>query len=140
MPWLDKCRALVYGCLGGQAGAQAMLDVLCGDACPGGKLAETFPVAYADVPVHRYYPGAQRTSEYREGLFVGYRYFVTSGRLVQFPFGFGLSYTSFAYANIEADEKHVSFDLTNTGKVAGDEIAQVYVGLPGQRSSVRRAS
>lgn len=133
MPWLGRCQALIYGCLGGQAGAEAMLKALSGAACPSGKLAETFPLAYADMPVSRYYPGAQRTSEYREGLYVGYRYFVTAGAPVRFPFGFGLSYTSFAYSDIEADETHVSFTLKNTGSCAGSEIAEVYIGLPGSK-------
>ncbi|MDO5377393.1 MAG: glycoside hydrolase family 3 C-terminal domain-containing protein [Clostridia bacterium] len=133
MPWLDRCQALVYGCLGGQAGARAMLEALSGAICPSGKLAETFPLAYTDMPVSRYYPGAQRTSEYREGLYVGYRYFVTADAPVLFPFGFGLSYTSFAYSDIEADEARVSFTLTNTGSRPGSEIAEVYVGLPGAK-------
>lgn len=133
MPWLDRCQALIYGCLGGQAGAEAMLEALTGRLNPSGKLAETFPLAYADMPVSRYYPGAQRTSEYREGLFVGYRYFVTKGAPVRFPFGYGLSYTAFAYSDIRADEAGVSFTLSNTGAREGTEIAQVYIGLPGAK-------
>ena len=133
MPWLDKCQALVYGGLGGQAGAGAMLRVLSGEVCPSGKLAETFPIAYEDVPSSHYYPGDELTSEYREGLFVGYRAFETMVKAVRFPFGFGLSYTTFAYADLKVDEQGVSFAVTNTGKVAGAEAAQLYVALPGAK-------
>ncbi len=130
MPWLNRCQALVYGSLGGQAGAEAMLRVLSGVVCPSGKLAETFPVAYGDLPVSHYYPGAQKTSEYREALFVGYRYCVTADEHPLFPFGYGLSYTSFAYANAAANKASVSLDVTNTGSCAGVEIVQLYVALP----------
>ncbi len=130
MPWLNRCQALVYGSLGGQAGAEAMLRVLSGVVCPSGKLAETFPVAYGDLPVSHYYPGAQKTSEYREALFVGYRYCVTTNEHPLFPFGYGLSYTSFAYANAAANKASVSLDVTNTGNCAGVEIVQLYVALP----------
>lgn len=131
MPWLHHCKALVWAGLGGQAGMQAIPKVLCGDVNPGGKLSETFPVRYEDLPVSHYYPGRQDTSEYREGLFVGYRYTETAESDVTFPFGFGLSYTAFAYANIEATASQVSFELTNTGDRAGDEVVQIYVTLPG---------
>lgn len=130
MPWIDKCQALVYGCLGGEAAAAAMLRVLSGKVNPGGKLAETFALTYDDIPVSKYYPGREYTSEYREGLFVGYRYFATAKKPVRFPFGFGLSYTNFEYANLTVTADGVEFDLTNTGKLDGDEIAQVYVRLP----------
>ncbi len=131
MPWQEDCRAVIHGYLGGQAGAEAMLRTLRGDLCPSGKLAETYPVRYEDLPVSRYYPGDEKTSEFREGLFVGYRYTTTADVPVAYPFGHGLSYTAFQYANIVADEHRVTFDLTNTGDRTGTEIAQVYVGLPG---------
>lgn len=130
MPWLDKCQALVYGCLGGEAAASAMLRVLSGEVNPGGKLAETFALKYEDMPVSRYYPGREYTSEYREGLYVGYRYFTTAKKPVRFPFGFGLSYTQFRYENLTVEPTGVSFDLTNCGKCDGDEVAQMYVSLP----------
>ena len=133
MPWIDKCQALVYGCLGGEAAASAMLRVLSGEVNPGGKLAETFPVAYADLPVSHYYPGKEYTSEYREGLYVGYRYFVTAKKPVRFPFGFGMSYTQFRYENLTVEPKGVSFDLTNCGHCDGDEIVQLYVSLLGAK-------
>ena len=130
MPWLDRVDALVYGGLGGEAGAEAMLRLLTGQAVPGGKLAETFPLAYGDTPVSRYYPGEEATSEYREGIYVGYRYFATAKKAVRFPFGFGMSYTRFEYSNLTISEKGVSFTVTNTGSYDGDEIAQMYIALP----------
>ena len=133
MPWIDRCQALVYGGLGGQASATAMLNVLTGKVCPGGKLAETFPMAYADLPVSRYYPGEEATSEYREGLFVGYRYTATAKKQVRFPFGFGMSYTSFEYGGLTVSSEGVRFTLRNTGDCPGDEIAQLYVSLTDSR-------
>ena len=133
MPWLKHCKGLVYACLGGQAGAPAALRVLSGQVNPSGKLAETFPLQYKDLPISQNYPGTQRTAEYREGLFVGYRYFETASKPVLFPFGHGLSYTTFEYRNLVADEKEVSFTLTNTGTLPGAEVAQVYIGLKESR-------
>ena len=133
MPWIDACEALVYGGLGGEAAAKAMLRILRGDVNPGGKLAETFPLAYADLPVSHYYPGAEATAEYREGLYVGYRYFSTSKKPVRFPFGFGLSYTRFRYENLTIGDHFVMFDVTNCGNREGDEIVQLYVSLPESR-------
>ncbi|MDR2504980.1 MAG: fibronectin type III-like domain-contianing protein, partial [Oscillospiraceae bacterium] len=105
--------------------ALAALKVIAGEVNPSGKLAETFPMRYEDLPICGCYP-ADRVCEYREGLFIGYRYTETVGADVLFPFGYGLSYTTFSYANIQADNHNASFDITNTGKVAGSEIAQVY--------------
>ncbi|MBR4539406.1 MAG: glycoside hydrolase family 3 C-terminal domain-containing protein [Clostridia bacterium] len=133
MPWIDSCQALIYGCLGGEAAASAMLRVLSGEVTPGGKLAETFALEYKDMPVSQYYPGRETTSEYREGIYVGYRYFETARKAVRFPFGFGLSYTKFEYNNLNASESGVAFDIKNTGDRDGSEIAQLYVGLPGAK-------
>lgn len=130
MPWLNKCKALLNGYLAGQAGAGAMADILTGKVNPSGKLAESYPIRYEDAPNHNYFPGRQKTAEYREGLFVGYRYYQTVGKEVCFPFGYGLSYTSFSYADLQVLQKEVSFTLTNTGKRAGEEIAQLYIGMP----------
>ncbi len=130
MPWIDQCQAIVYGGLGGEAAARAMLNVISGKVNPGGKLAETFPLEYDQTPVSKYYPGKEATSEYREGIYVGYRYFTTSGKPVRFPFGFGLSYTSFEYKNLIANDQGVTFNVTNTGEKDGDEIAQLYISLP----------
>ena len=129
IPWLDQCRALVHGYLSGQAGAGAMADILTGKAEPSGRLAESYPLVDTDTPNHNYFPGRQRTAEYREGPFVGYRYYQTVGKQVRFPFGYGLSYTTFAYSDLEAGEKEVSFTLTNTGDRQGTETPQVYVGM-----------
>ena len=133
MPWLEQCEALVWTGLGGQAVAGAVLRVLTGEMNPNGKLAETFPLAYKETPVSRYYPGKEKTSEYREGIYVGYRYYETAGMPVRFPFGFGLSYTTFEYANLTVTEEAVEFDLINTGSRAGAEVAQLYVSLPGAK-------
>lgn len=127
MPWLDQCRALVHGYLCGQAGASAVLKVLLGQVNPSGKLNETYPVAYGDVPSAPYFPAKERSVEYREGLYVGYRYFETADKPVLFPFGFGLSYTSFEYNDLTVTEKEASFVITNTGDREGAEIAQLYV-------------
>lgn len=131
MPWAQFCQSIVYGCLGGQAAGSAMLRILSGAANPGGKLAETFPLVYEDMPVSHYYPGREYTSEYREGLYVGYRYFTTAKQPVRFPFGFGLSYTRFEYGNLELDAQGASLDVRNCGDVDGDEVVQLYVSLPG---------
>lgn len=128
LPWLDTCKALLYGGLGGQGGAAAMADVLIGKINPSGKLAETWPFAYADTPAFRYFPGREATAEYREGPFVGYRYYQTAQIPVRFPFGYGLSYTTFSYRNLTVTEKEVRFTVTNTGSRPGAEVAQVYVG------------
>lgn len=131
MPWEDKVKAIVHGYLGGQAGASAMLDVLTGVVNPGGRLSESYPFFYEDVPSRRYYPGKEKTSEYREGLYVGYRYYDTVEKGVRYPFGYGLSYTTFAYADLEIKETGVSLVITNTGNQDGSDVVQMYIGLPG---------
>ena len=104
-----------------------MAKALLGEINPSGKLNETWPLKLEDNPSYHYFPSKERTSEYREGLYIGYRYYDTAGVPVRYPFGYGLSYTSFSYSDIHADEKSVTFTITNTGKVDGAEIAQVYV-------------
>ena len=126
-PWLDNCRALLYAALGGQAGAGAVADALTGKVNPCGKLAETWPLAYADVPSAADFATRRKTVEYREGLYIGYRYFTTAEKAVRFPFGYGMSYTTFAYSDMAADEQGVSLTVTNTGSVAGTEIVQLYI-------------
>ncbi len=128
--WTEKCRAVVHGYLGGQAGAGAMLEVLTGWQNPCGKLAETIPLRYEDTPAARYFPGKKQNAEYREGLYVGYRYYETASKAVRYPFGYGLSYTTFAYSDLKVNADKVTFTLTNTGSVAGAEIAQLYVAKP----------
>ena len=129
-PWLAHSKALVYGALGGQAGAGAMVDVLTGKINPGGKLAETWANAYADTPARDHFAGPGRTVQYREGLYVGYRYYQTAGVPVAFPFGHGLSYTQFAYSDLHADAHSATLTVTNTGDRAGAEIVQLYVAKP----------
>lgn len=129
-PWLKNCRALVYGALGGQAGAGAMLDVLTGKLCPSGKLAETWANAYTETPAKDNFAGDGRTVEYREGLYVGYRYYQTAGVPVAFPFGYGLSYTTFAYSGLKASAGGVTLTIKNTGSCAGAETIQLYVAKP----------
>lgn len=128
MPWHHCCRAILHGYLGGQAGAGAMLDVLTGISNPSGRLAETYPIRYEDTPAFKYYPSVERNCEYREGLYVGYRYYDTARVRVQYPFGYGLSYTTFEYSGMQVRENSVSFDLKNTGDRDGAEVAQLYVG------------
>ena len=130
MPWHHYFKALLHSYLNGQAGAGAVLSILTGDANPSGKLSETIPRRYEDTPAYRYYPSQERTSEYRESLYVGYRYYDTADIPVLYPFGFGLSYTDFEYSDINVTEDGVSFTLTNAGKRDGAEISQLYVSLP----------
>ena len=128
--WVKDCKALVYGCLGGQAGAGALVEVLTGAQNPCGKLAETWARSYADTPAKAHFGGDGPTVEYREGLYVGYRYYDTAGVPTAFPFGYGLSYTSFAYSDLKADENGVTLTVTNTGSCAGAEVVQLYVAKP----------
>lgn len=124
----EQCGAIVLPSLGGQEASRALLDVLTGAVNPSGKLAESFPAAYADCPSASGFPGGPMTAEYREGIYVGYRYYLTAKVPVRYPFGFGMSYTSFSYSGLEVNEGGVSFVLTNTGGHAGAEIAQLYIG------------
>ena len=104
--------------------------MLTGKANPSGRLSETYPVRYEDTPAFKYFPSTERNSEYRESLFVGYRYYDTSKVRVQYPFGYGLSYTSFEYSDLRVTADGVEFVLTNTGKMDGAEVAQMYVCAP----------
>lgn len=128
MPWEKGCQALLHGYLNGQAGALAILDILTGAINPSGHLNETYPEKYEDTPAFPYYPAKQRNSEYREGLYIGYRYYETAKIPVKYPFGYGLSYTTFAYSDLEIAETRVTFTLTNTGNFDGTEVVQLYVG------------
>lgn len=125
--WAADADAVLLGYLGGQEGGGAVADLITGKAAPCGKLAETYPLSYADVPSADRYPGGEKTAEHRESIFVGYRYFDTANRPVAWPFGFGLTYTTFAYGNLNVDGDEVRFSVRNTGDRAGAEIAQVYV-------------
>ncbi|MCS5733504.1 glycoside hydrolase family 3 C-terminal domain-containing protein [Herbiconiux daphne] len=139
MPWLDSVPAVVEAYLGGQAGGSALAEVLLGEAEPGGRLAETFPVRYADHP-ESWLPNGPATVEYRESLYVGYRYFDSAGEAVAFPFGHGLSYTTFDWSDVAVSgsdssgvggssdaDVEVRLVVSNTGTRAGAEVVQVYV-------------
>lgn len=128
MPWHQYVKGIVHGYLGGQAGGSAMLNVLTGKVNPSGRLNETYPIHYEDTPCYHYYPGKERSSEFREALYVGYRYYTTIDKKVRYPFGYGLSYTKFRYYNLKVNEQGVTFGIENTGDVAGAEVAQLYIG------------
>ena len=131
MDWDKDLKAVLHGYLTGQAGGGAVYDIITGAVNPSGKLAETYPVAYEDTPAFKYYPAKERTSEYREGLYIGYRYFDTAHVPVKYPFGYGLSYTTFEYTDLKVNAEGATFKITNTGKCDGAEIAQLYISLPG---------
>ncbi len=133
--WIDGAAAVVEAWLMGQAGAGAVADILFGRVNPSGKLAETFPLALSDTPAHLNFPGELGEVRYGEGLFIGYRYYDAKEMDVLFPFGHGLSYTTFAYDDLrvsapafkDVDGLTVSVDVTNTGEMAGQEVVQLYV-------------
>ncbi|HEY8500278.1 MAG TPA: glycoside hydrolase family 3 C-terminal domain-containing protein [Clostridia bacterium] len=135
MPWLDKVKGVLECYLGGQAGGGAVADILFGIKNPGGRLAETFPVRLNDNPSFLNFPGDNKKVEYREGIFVGYRYYDAKGVAPLFPFGYGLSYTSFEYTDIAVDKAEISDNesvkisvkVKNTGNMKGKETVQVYV-------------
>jgi beta-glucosidase len=135
MPWLGKVKGVLEGYLGGQAGGGAIADLLFGAANPSGKLAETFPIKLSDNPSYLNFPGEGDRVEYKEGLFVGYRYYDKKEMNTLFPFGHGLSYTSFEYTEISVDKKEitdmntvtVAVKVKNTGSLAGKEVVQLYV-------------
>ena len=133
MPWHHYFKAILHCYLNGQAGAGAAMDILTGGVNPSGKLSETIPRRHEDTPAYRYYPSSQRTSEYRESVYVGYRYYDSADIPVLYPFGFGLSYTKFEYSNLTVTDTGVSFDVKNTGEMDGKEVAQLYVSLPGAK-------
>lgn len=130
LPWQSCCKSILHGYLGGQAGAGAMISVITGEVNPSGRLAESYPMNLTDTPAYRYFPGKERCAEYREGIFVGYRYYNTAGIPVRYPFGFGLSYTTFDYTGLELLEDRVRFTISNKGDRDGKEVAQLYVGGP----------
>lgn len=127
MPWLKYCDALLNAYLPGQGGARAVLNVLTGKVNPSGKTAETYPLSYDDVPSKVDFPARGSSIYYRDSIFVGYRYYNKVNKDVLFPFGFGLSYSTFEYSDLKVDEKGVSFTITNSSDVDGKEIAQLYV-------------
>lgn len=131
MPWEGCAQAIIHQSLSGQAGASAALRVLTGAVNPSGRLAETYPLRYEDLPVSSWYPAAGRYALYREGPYVGYRFTSTTGTAVTRPFGFGLSYSCFAYSDLRISDEGASFTVTNTSKRAGADVPQLYVESPG---------
>lgn len=127
MPDRSLYRAAIHGYLGGQASGSAMARALLGDVNPSGKLNETWPHRLEDNPSYNYFPSKERTAEYREGIFVGYRYYDTARKPVRYAFGHGISYTEFDYSDIKVEDNTVSFTITNTGNRDGKEVAQLYI-------------
>lgn len=135
IPWISEVKALLNSGLGGQAGGSAVANILTGKVNPSGKTAETYPLTFDDNPTFGNYPGGPVVSEHKESVYIGYRYYDTAEKKVLFPFGYGLSYTTFEYSGIKLSAKEindtdtlkVSFTIKNTGNVDGAEIAQVYV-------------
>lgn len=135
MPWIGEVAAVLEGYLGGQAGASAIAGILVGEINPSGKLAETFPIRLEDNPSYHYFPMGPRNVEYRESIYVGYRYYDTVDQDVLFPFGYGLSYTTFEYRDLRLSRSKIidrnplilTLKVRNTGPVFGKEIIQVYV-------------
>lgn len=138
MPWLPRVKAVLEAYLGGQAVGIATVRVLYGDVNPSGHLAETFPVKLSDNPSYLFYGGEGNEADYREGVFVGYRYYDRKEMEVLFPFGHGLSYTTFAYSNLRLSAQRITdqdtltatVTVTNTGSRAGKTVVQLYVGDP----------
>jgi len=134
--WIDQIPALLEAWFPGQEGGNALADVLFGDTNPSGKLPTTFPKRWEDAPAYGNYPGEDGAVHYAEGIFVGYRHFDKGNIEPLFPFGHGLSYTTFAYDDLRVrlagDGFDVTFRVRNSGRVAGDEVAQVYLGPPGE--------
>lgn len=133
LSWLDKAKALIQAWYPGMEGGNALAEILLGKINPSGKLPVTFANSFEEYPSHSIgeFPGKDLRVEYKEGIYVGYRYFDTKDIAPVFPFGYGLSYTTFEFSSLElqrhGDKVEVSFKLTNTGKVAGAEVAQVYI-------------
>ena len=131
MPWKDSVKAIVAGYIGGEAGGKAVVDCILGKVNPSGKLAESYPICLEDTSCFKNYPGNELTVEYKESIFVGYKFYDKVGKDVLFPFGFGLSYTEFEYSDlnvcIQDDSVIVRFKIKNVGSIAGKEVAQVYV-------------
>ena len=134
VPWADQVKGILYMGLSGQAGALAIRNLLYGEANPSGRLAETWPNRYEDCPSAAFYANGKKDAQYREGIYVGYRYYDKAGVPVRFPFGYGLSYTSFTYStpviSKAAEGYQVQVEVTNMGAFAGGEVVQLYVGAP----------
>ena len=130
MPWIDKVGTMFNAYLPGEAGGEALYNVIFGKVNPSGKLAETYPIKEEDNIVSKYFPMGPKNVEYRESIYVGYRYFDSANKNVLFPFGYGLSYTTFEYSDLKIDGMEVSYNVTNTGKADGYEVCQLYISDP----------
>ena len=128
LPWADRVKAILYMGLPGQAGGEAVANLLTGKANPCGKLTETWPYVYDDVISKDTF--GKKNTEYREGIYVGYRYYDRAGKPVRYPFGHGLSYTAFAYSDLTVCDRNVSVLVKNTGAVTGAEVVQLYIAPP----------
>ena len=128
LPWENKVKAILYMGLPGQAGGEAAVDLLTGKANPSGKLTETWPVSYADVICKDTF--GKKNTEYREGIYVGYRYYDKAKKPVRYPFGHGLSYSAFQYSDLNVHDRKVSVQVKNTGSVSGAEVVQLYIAPP----------
>lgn len=145
MPWIHKVKGVLETYLGGQAVGGAVVDVLYGDVNPSGRLPETFPLKLEDNPSYIFYIGEGDKVEYREGVFVGYRYYDKKKMEVLFPFGHGLSYTNFQFSNLklskkrmdDTEELQVTVEVKNTGRCAGKEVVQLYVAAPEDGDVIR---
>lgn len=126
-PWEEKVSAILYMGLSGQAGAKAAIDLLLGNRNPSGKLAETWPKFYEDCPSSTYYSKGFKDAQYRESIYVGYRYYDKAHIPVRFKFGSGLSYTTFSYSDLKMNQNQISATVMNTGKRAGAEVVQLYI-------------
>ena len=128
LPWADQVKAILYMGLPGQAGGQAVANLLTGKANPSGKLTETWPMAYENVISKDTF--GKKNTEYREGIYVGYRYYDKAGKPVRYSFGYGLSYSSFEYSDLVVQNRKVTVQIKNIGKCAGAEVVQLYIAAP----------
>ena len=127
VPWINQVKAVLYAGLPGEAGGEAIINLLSGKVNPSGKMAETWPLSYEDCICKDFYGEPHKDAQYREGIYVGYRYYETAGVKVRFPFGYGLSYTKFTYSNLQMDGNHIYCEVTNVGNRSGKEIIQLYI-------------
>lgn len=145
MTWLNEVSAVLDMYLGGQAVGAATVDILFGEANPSGKLAETYPLRLEDTPCYLQFPGDGKSVTYGEGVFVGYRWYDSRKMEVLYPFGYGLSYTSFSISELklttdtleEGGSVEVSVNVTNTGKRPGAEVVQLYIAPPAKLTKIR---
>lgn len=133
IPWFHKVKAILYMGLCGEAGGEAIVNLLFGLTNPSGRLAETWPLKYEDCVSADYYGNEFKDAQYREGIYVGYRYYESAEVTVRFPFGFGMSYTNFTYSDLKVDGEYVTCKVRNIGKVTGKEVVQLYIEPKGNR-------